>query len=77
METRRLDGVRELQNPRNTRNRRAGVKLTMEACCIMFSVKPEMEKNPDGARAASCGAFTPSMRVLFGRGGRGWFIFRI
>ena len=26
-----------------------GVKLTMEACCIMFSVKPEMEKNPDGA----------------------------
>ena len=27
----------------------AGVKLTMEACCIMFSVKPEMEKNPDGA----------------------------
>ena len=26
----------------------AGVKLTMEACCIMFSVKPEMEKNPDG-----------------------------
>jgi hypothetical protein len=20
----------------------------MEACCIMFSVKPEMEKNPDG-----------------------------
>ena len=53
METCRLDGVRELQNPRNTRNRRAGVKLTMEACCIMFSVKPEMEKNPDGARAAS------------------------
>ena len=26
----------------------AGVKLTMEACCIMFNVKPEMEKNPDG-----------------------------
>ena len=49
METCRLDGVRELRSPRNTRNRRAGVKLTMEACCIMFSVKPEMEKNPDGA----------------------------
>ena len=31
----------------------AGVKLTMEACCIMFNVKPEMEKNPDGARAVS------------------------
>jgi CBS-domain-containing membrane protein len=30
-----------------------GVKLTMEACCIMFSVKPEMEKNPDGACAVS------------------------
>ena len=23
-----------------------GVKLTMEACCIMFGVKPEMEKDP-------------------------------
>ena len=48
METRRIEEVRELQDPRTTRHRRAGVKLTMEACCIMFSVKPEMEKNPDG-----------------------------
>ena len=30
-----------------------GVKLTMEACCIMFSVKPEMEKNPDGFESVS------------------------
>ena len=48
METRRIDEVRALRSPRTTRHRRAGVKLTMEACCIMFSVKPEMEKNPDG-----------------------------
>ena len=39
----------------------AGVKLTMEACCIMFSVKPEMEKNPDGIVSAS--RFTPSTRL--------------
>ena len=48
METRRINDEREPENRGNTRNRRAGVKLTMEACCIMFSVKPEMEKNPDG-----------------------------
>ena len=45
----------------------AGVKLTMEACCIMFSVKPEMEKNPDGARAAS---FMTRLRR-----GRRWVVF--
>ena len=67
METRRLDGVRELQNPRNTRNRRAGVKLTMEACCIMFSVKPEMEKNPDGLYF--CVLLTPSTRLVLIRRG--------
>ena len=37
-----IDEVRTMGKPP------AGVKLTMEACCIMFSVKPEMEKNPDG-----------------------------
>ena len=45
----------------------AGVKLTMEACCIMFSVKPEMEKNPDGARAGSL--LTPSTRLVLIRRG--------
>ena len=67
METRRIDEVRGLQDPRTTRHRRAGVKLTMEACCIMFSVKPEMEKNPDGARAAS---FMTRLRQ-----GRRWVVF--
>ena len=52
----------------------AGVKLTMEACCIMFSVKPEMEKNPDGARAVSL--LTPSTRLVFVREGAGWFFER-
>ena len=35
-----IDEVRTMGKPP------AGVKLTMEACCIMFSVKPEMEKDP-------------------------------
>jgi len=30
-----------------------------------------------GARAASCGAFTPSMRIVSRRGCRGWFLFRV
>ena len=33
----------------------------MEACCIMFSVKPEMEKNPDGA--VRCPGFFVDFRV--------------
>ena len=45
----------------------AGVKLTMEACCIMFSVKPEMEKNPDGLYF--CVLLTPSTRLVLIRRG--------
>jgi dynein heavy chain len=37
-----IDEVRTMGKPP------AGVKLTMEGCCIMFGIKPEMEKNPDG-----------------------------
>ena len=44
----------------------AGVKLTMEACCIMFNVKPEMEKNPDGLIAVSLTRL---------RQGRRWVVF--
>ena len=65
-----IDEVRTMGKPP------AGVKLTMEACCIMFSVKPEMEKNPDGSFPRLLFAFTPSMRVAFIRRDRGWFIFR-
>ena len=54
----------------------AGVKLTMEACCIMFNVKPEMEKNPDGALPRLLNAFTLSTRVESRRGGRGLFFER-
>eukprot|EP01029_Cantina_marsupialis_P009143 TRINITY_DN2137_c0_g4_i1.p1 TRINITY_DN2137_c0_g4~~TRINITY_DN2137_c0_g4_i1.p1 ORF type:complete len:4119 (-),score=1448.16 TRINITY_DN2137_c0_g4_i1:93-12449(-) len=36
-----IDEVRAMKNPPG------GVKLTMEACCIMFQVKPVMKADPD------------------------------
>jgi len=65
-----IDEVRTMGKPP------AGVKLTMEACCIMFNVKPEMEKNPDGALPRLLNAFTLSTRVESRRGGRGLFFER-
>ena len=60
-----IDEVRTMGKPP------AGVKLTMEACCIMFSVKPEMEKNPDGT--VLCPSYAVDARRLEER--RLWVFF--
>ena len=40
-------------------------------------VKTETAEITMGAASASYLAFTPSTRVVFERGGRGWFLFRV
>jgi dynein heavy chain len=46
-------------------NAPGGVKLTAEACCIMFKVKPVKIKDPDGGTKKINDYFTPAKQHLF------------
>ena len=46
-------------------NAPGGVKLTAEACCIMFKVKPAKIKDPDGGTKKINDYFTPAKQHLF------------
>ena len=46
----------------------AGVKLTMEACCIMFGVKPEVEKDPAGGTKKINNYFKSAQKELLSLG---------
>ena len=47
------------------KNAPGGVKLTAETCCIMFKVKPDRIKDPDGGTKKIKDYFTPAKQHLF------------
>jgi len=53
-----IDEVRNLQKPP------AGVKLTLEALCIMFNIKPEKINDPDNAQKKINDYFKPAQKNL-------------
>lgn len=57
-----IDEVRTMGKPPS------GVKLTMEACCIMFSVKPDIEKDPGNPGKKVTNYFKAAQREILSLG---------